>query len=157
MPRAAVSLVVLSLLAALCAGGATASDPPVPLRVQQTIEREYPGLAVFPERLPAGYRYAGWARQDPLHGYSIWVTKRGPAGTVISQLAFTVSRQPCNLPSPMATFRINGHTIRAVWTNADSMAWLCIKPRGGRSIVISGNNGRPRTDAALIAYAKPAD
>lgn len=143
---------------ALCVGGAKASNPPVPLRVQRTIEKEYPGRAVFPERLPAGYHYAGWARQDRLHGYSIWVVKRGSAGKVVSQLAFDVLlRSCCYLSTPMATYRINGRTIRAVWNDTDSMAWLLLKSRNGESLVVSGDNGRPRVDAALIAYAKLAD
>ena len=58
----------------------------------------------------------------------------------------------------MASYRINGRIIKAVWTHSDTTAWFCLKSDAGRSLIIMGaNNAAPRLDALLIAYAEPAD
>lgn len=135
-------------------------QPVVPVRVQRTVLNLYgKRLAFVPSRLPAGYRYQGWShsRKPSYFEYQFNFVEKDSTGKVVAAPSFQVIRRACpSAPSWPAQghFRLNGHKIAWSRTNTETYAWRCLAAQG-RTFVIFGVNGSVRTDAFLVAYAKP--
>jgi hypothetical protein len=161
-PRASVRragfTVLLTAWVVLVAGCGT-GHPVVPLRVQRTIEQEYPGKAYFPTRLPRGYRYHSWGHDVGL--YDLAFVKTDASGKVVSGITFSVNPTPYVAPglegaNPNEAFQINRHT--EYWVGSahyDSSAWRWVWNHG-QPVRITAANDSAHTNAMFVAYAQLA-
>ena len=111
MRRAAFPVLLTPLVVVVA--GCGAGHPVVPLRVQRTIEQDYPGKAYFPTRLPHGYRYYSWGHAVGL--YDLAFVKTDASGKVVGGITFSVNPTPYVAPglegaNPNEAFQINRHT-----------------------------------------------
>lgn len=155
--RRVASPLLLTACIVLCAGcGST--RPPVPLSVQRAIEKENPGQAYFPTRLPRGYHYDSWGHHVGL--YDISFVRTNSHGRVLSGITFSVSPTPYVAPGldgadPNQAFQINRHTEYWIAGRTNISAWRWVWNHG-RSIKITAANDSAHTDAEFVAYAELA-
>ena len=133
----------------------------MPIRVQDSIARQYPSMAYVPGRLPTGFHFQSWthSKKARYFEYQLIIVKPASNGGTARQLAFQVLRRSCpSAPSwpAQGSIRVRGRAVKWSRTKADSYAWLCMRSSRGQSVVVFGMDGSNRENALLAGYAEPA-